>query len=293
MACAARASSQRTATLGLVCRCQHEASSCSTAARGCLTGPPAALGGRAGARPRRRAAQRTHLPGGCFLQRVGWGGCFLFSFNGVGTCRPRWCLSCRIVCVCVCVPLDRSRARGPCCATTHHRVFLPPLVWLCQVDFPERPGALRRFLQVLCPMWNMSLFHYRRTGGWGGWVGWVGGVSKWAGPAGGAGGCWAVGVHEAGRGGGCCGGRGSQTTAFEVDWHVLAACPGFASPSVPALSAVLRLLARASPLCVIPPPPPPPPPLVCCAGNQSSGVLLGVQVPAEQDADFQGAGGCC
>lgn len=32
----------------------------------------------------------------------------------------------------------------------------------------------------------------------------------------------------------------------------------------------------------------------CCvrlpAGNQSSGVLLGMQVPAEQEADFQAAG---
>ncbi|GAB4821594.1 hypothetical protein N2152v2_008640 [Parachlorella kessleri] len=33
-----------------------------------------------------------------------------------------------------------------------------------QVDFPERPGALRKFLAVLCPRWNITLFHYRKTG---------------------------------------------------------------------------------------------------------------------------------
>jgi len=33
-----------------------------------------------------------------------------------------------------------------------------------QVDFPERVGALRTFLKALSPNWNISLFHYRRTG---------------------------------------------------------------------------------------------------------------------------------
>jgi threonine dehydratase len=35
---------------------------------------------------------------------------------------------------------------------------------LMQVEFPERPGALRRFLGVVSPRWNVSLFHYRNTG---------------------------------------------------------------------------------------------------------------------------------
>ncbi|KDD71695.1 hypothetical protein H632_c4544p0, partial [Helicosporidium sp. ATCC 50920] len=35
---------------------------------------------------------------------------------------------------------------------------------LFQVDFPEFDGALAKFLNVLCPRWNISLFHYRRTG---------------------------------------------------------------------------------------------------------------------------------
>ena len=30
--------------------------------------------------------------------------------------------------------------------------------------FPERPGALMRFLSVLHPDWNISLFHYRNQG---------------------------------------------------------------------------------------------------------------------------------
>jgi len=30
--------------------------------------------------------------------------------------------------------------------------------------FPERPGALMRFLTSLHPDWNISLFHYRNQG---------------------------------------------------------------------------------------------------------------------------------
>ncbi len=33
-----------------------------------------------------------------------------------------------------------------------------------QVDFPERPGALRAFLSVVVPRWNLTLFHYRKSG---------------------------------------------------------------------------------------------------------------------------------
>lgn len=33
-----------------------------------------------------------------------------------------------------------------------------------QVQFPERPGALRRFLTALSADWNVTLFHYRNTG---------------------------------------------------------------------------------------------------------------------------------
>jgi hypothetical protein len=32
------------------------------------------------------------------------------------------------------------------------------------VEFPERAGALARFLVVVSPAWNVTLFHYRRTG---------------------------------------------------------------------------------------------------------------------------------
>ncbi len=33
-----------------------------------------------------------------------------------------------------------------------------------QVEFPERPGALRKFLPAVSPRWNVSLFHYRKSG---------------------------------------------------------------------------------------------------------------------------------
>ncbi|GIL91166.1 hypothetical protein Vretimale_18802 [Volvox reticuliferus] len=35
---------------------------------------------------------------------------------------------------------------------------------ILQVVFPERPGALRRFLDVISPAWNVTLFHYRNSG---------------------------------------------------------------------------------------------------------------------------------
>ena len=40
---------------------------------------------------------------------------------------------------------------------SHERLF--------RFDFPERPGALMRFLNHLKPDWNISLFHYRNQGG--------------------------------------------------------------------------------------------------------------------------------
>ena len=30
--------------------------------------------------------------------------------------------------------------------------------------FPERPGALLKFLSLMQPTWNISLFHYRNQG---------------------------------------------------------------------------------------------------------------------------------
>jgi threonine dehydratase len=35
---------------------------------------------------------------------------------------------------------------------------------LCRFEFPERPGALMRFLDTLGGRWNISLFHYRNHG---------------------------------------------------------------------------------------------------------------------------------
>ncbi|MDR1990614.1 MAG: threonine ammonia-lyase, biosynthetic, partial [Acidobacteriaceae bacterium] len=35
---------------------------------------------------------------------------------------------------------------------------------LCRFEFPERPGALARFLDHLGDRWNISLFHYRNHG---------------------------------------------------------------------------------------------------------------------------------
>jgi threonine dehydratase len=35
---------------------------------------------------------------------------------------------------------------------------------LYRFEFPERPGALMRFLQQMSPAWNISLFHYRNDG---------------------------------------------------------------------------------------------------------------------------------
>jgi threonine dehydratase len=35
---------------------------------------------------------------------------------------------------------------------------------LLRYEFPERPGALLRFLQAIGSRWNISLFHYRNHG---------------------------------------------------------------------------------------------------------------------------------
>ena len=35
---------------------------------------------------------------------------------------------------------------------------------LYRFEFPERPGALMRFLSSMSPEWNISLFHYRNQG---------------------------------------------------------------------------------------------------------------------------------
>ncbi|KAI3696712.1 hypothetical protein L6452_29212 [Arctium lappa] len=35
---------------------------------------------------------------------------------------------------------------------------------LCRFTFPERPGALGKFLDAFSPRWNISLFHYRAQG---------------------------------------------------------------------------------------------------------------------------------
>lgn len=37
---------------------------------------------------------------------------------------------------------------------------LPP----AQIIFPEKAGALSRFLSTVSPTWNVTLFHYRNTG---------------------------------------------------------------------------------------------------------------------------------
>jgi threonine dehydratase len=39
-----------------------------------------------------------------------------------------------------------------------------PSTSACRFIFPERPGALMRFLSALHPSWNISLFHYRNQG---------------------------------------------------------------------------------------------------------------------------------
>ena len=35
---------------------------------------------------------------------------------------------------------------------------------LLRITFPERPGALLKFLNLMRPNWNISLFHYRNQG---------------------------------------------------------------------------------------------------------------------------------
>jgi len=49
-----------------------------------------------------------------------------------------------------------GRARSYMGRLPHERMF--------QIIFPERAGALKRFLDAVSPAWNVTLFHYRNTG---------------------------------------------------------------------------------------------------------------------------------
>lgn len=76
--------------------------------------------------------------------------------------------------------MSKSHARymiGGCQVVSDERVFrfgklllhmplLMPLVIQFEIfqEFPERPGALRKFLVGLHKGWNISLFHYRNHG---------------------------------------------------------------------------------------------------------------------------------
>lgn len=42
----------------------------------------------------------------------------------------------------------------------------PPDERLLKFEFPEKPGALLRFLDAISPRWNITLFHYRNAGGY-------------------------------------------------------------------------------------------------------------------------------
>ncbi|PNH07340.1 Threonine dehydratase biosynthetic, chloroplastic [Tetrabaena socialis] len=52
--------------------------------------------------------------------------------------------------------LAGGRARSYTGCIEHEKII--------QVVFPEQPGALRRFLDVVSPAWNVTLFHYRNSG---------------------------------------------------------------------------------------------------------------------------------
>jgi threonine dehydratase len=56
----------------------------------------------------------------------------------------------------------RTSLRVIICILNHVK---PSVVCLClQIVFPERVGALRRFLSAISPAFNVTLFHYRNTG---------------------------------------------------------------------------------------------------------------------------------
>jgi threonine dehydratase len=54
--------------------------------------------------------------------------------------------------------VDRKRISAP------GRSTLAADEQLYRFVFPERPGALMRFLSTMSPSWNISLFHYRNQG---------------------------------------------------------------------------------------------------------------------------------
>jgi len=61
------------------------------------------------------------------------------------------------------VPHERLFQFGMFMVTNTHLIILIPAN-VHAVEFPERPGALRKFLSGLQKGWNISLFHYRNHG---------------------------------------------------------------------------------------------------------------------------------
>lgn len=53
----------------------------------------------------------------------------------------------------------KALAGGLGCLLQKERIF--------SFEFPERPGALLKFLELICPRFNITLFHYRNEGTWG------------------------------------------------------------------------------------------------------------------------------
>lgn len=62
------------------------------------------------------------------------------------------------------VPNERLFRFGEYTLKSEQSNSIAGLMSILFLEFPERPGALRRFLEGLHSGWNISLFHYRNHG---------------------------------------------------------------------------------------------------------------------------------
>ena len=115
------------------------------------------------ARPCGPAGAREEEASGCLRRMRGpWIQAVLCPHCRESATRTR-----RVPAVCRCETLDltanelaKDHARhlaGGRVTIEHERLY--------RFEFPERPGALSRFLDALNGGWNVSLFHYRNHGG--------------------------------------------------------------------------------------------------------------------------------
>jgi threonine dehydratase len=103
---------------------------------------------------------RVQLP---HLRRSGWR-MSSSAWPSSAATRPSASRALRAARLCHRGPDRRRAGQGACAPHGGRALALAHDERLFRFEFPERPGALMRFLAAMHPGWNISLFHYRNQG---------------------------------------------------------------------------------------------------------------------------------